>query len=53
MTMRLKFLLLIEALLKEGGEDIYSLSHSAFGRRFYVSRITIGKAFKDLEKFRG
>ena len=49
LTMRLKFLLIIQALLKEGGEDLYSISKTALAKRFNVSLSTIKAAFNDLE----
>jgi len=52
LTMRLKFLLLIQALLKDGGENLYSMSQPAIAKRFNVSLSTIAAAFKDLEEYR-
>ena len=50
MTLRSKFLLLLEALLKDQGEDIHSMTYTEIGKRFGLSRSTISMAFKDLEK---
>jgi hypothetical protein len=47
MTARLKFLLMIKALLKNEGEDIDSMSNSALSRRFNVTGNTFKAAFKD------
>ncbi|NQU74380.1 MAG: hypothetical protein HQ547_06725, partial [Candidatus Omnitrophica bacterium] len=47
-TMRLKFLLMAEALLKTEGGDIRSVSQSALAGRFHVHRETINGAFRDL-----
>jgi len=52
LSTRLRFLLLIEALLKDQGEDIHSMTYVEIGKRFDLHRITISSAFKDLEKFR-
>ena len=52
MTLRSKFLLLLEALLKDQGEDIHSMTYVEIGKRFDLHRITISSAFKDLGKFR-
>ena len=49
LTMRLKFLLIIQVLLKEGGEDLYSISKTALAKRFNVNLSTIKAAFNDLE----
>ena len=51
LTMRLKFLLLIQALLKEEGEDLYSISKTALAKRFNVNLSTIKAAFNDLRKY--
>ena len=51
LTMRLKFLLLIQALLKEEGEDLYSISKTALAKRFNVNLSTIKAAFNDLGKY--
>ena len=47
---RLKFLLMIKALLRDEGEDIDSVSRAALSRRFNVSKSTIMAAFKDFGK---
>ena len=52
LTMRLKFLLIIQVLLKEEGEDLYSISKPALAKRFNVNLSTIKDAFKDLGKYR-
>ena len=49
LTMRLKFLLLIEALLKDEGKDLYSISKTALAKRFNVNVSTIKAAFSDLK----
>ncbi|MCG2713174.1 MAG: phospholipase D-like domain-containing protein [Candidatus Omnitrophica bacterium] len=49
LTLRLKFLLLIEALLKTEGKDLHSVSKSDLGKRFNINETTISDAFKDLE----
>ena len=51
LTMRLKFLLLVQALLKEEGKDLYSVSQAAVAKRFNVNRRTIHDAFNDLRKY--
>jgi len=51
LTMRLKFLLLIQALLKEEGEDLYSISKTALAKRFNINLSTIKAAFNDLGKY--
>ena len=51
LTMRLKFLLIIQALLKEEGEDLYSISKTALAKRFNVNLSTIKAAFNDLRKY--
>ena len=52
LTTRLKFLLLIEALLKSEGEDLYSMTKSDLAKRFNVNKTTIQKAFKDFDDIR-
>ena len=52
LTTRLKFFLLVQALLKEEGEDIDSISNTALGRRFGVSEGTFRAALKDREEFK-
>ena len=52
LTMRLKFLFLLEALLKDEGVDIYSISQSALAKRFNVDRATIRAAFQDLQNYK-
>ena len=49
LTLRLKFLLLIEALLKTEGKDLHSISKSDLGKRFNLNETTIYDAFNDLE----
>ncbi len=49
LSTRLKFLLLIEALLKSEGEDLHSITKSSLARRFNVNKTTIQEAFKDLD----
>ena len=51
LTMRLKFLFLIQALLKEEGKDLYSISKTAMAKRFNVNLSTIKAAFNDLEGY--
>lgn len=48
LTTRLKFLLLIEALLKSEGKDLHSMTRSDLARRFNVNKTTVQQAFKDL-----
>ena len=48
LTLRLKFLLLIEAFLKNEGEDLYSIAKATLAKRFGVNNATISKAFGDL-----
>ncbi len=50
--MHLKFLLLVEALLKDEGKDLYSMSQPALAKRFNVHRATIHAAFKDLRNYK-
>ena len=50
LTMRLKHLLLAEALLKSEGKDLDSMSQPALAKRFNVHVATIHTAFKDLRK---
>ncbi|MBU1090335.1 MAG: hypothetical protein KKC42_00635 [Candidatus Omnitrophica bacterium] len=52
LSTRLKFLLLIEALLKSEGEDLHSMTKAGLARRFNVGKKTIQKAFKDLDAIR-
>ena len=49
LTLRLKFLLLIEALLKNEGKDLHSIAKSDLSKRFNINETTIYDAFKDLE----
>lgn len=49
LTLRLKFLLLIEALLKSEGKDIFSIPKTDLAKRFNVNKTTIHEAFNDLE----
>jgi len=51
-TMRLKFLFLIKALLKDEGVDIGSISQPAIAKRFNVNRVTIHAAFQDLQNYK-
>ena len=50
LTLRLKFLLLIEALFKSEGKDLSSVAKTDLARRFKVNKSTIHEAFKDLRK---
>ncbi|MDP2911209.1 MAG: hypothetical protein Q8N76_02615, partial [Candidatus Omnitrophota bacterium] len=50
LTLRLKFLLMVEALLKSKGEDISSIAKSDLAKRFNVNKSTIHEAFNDLKK---
>ena len=50
LTLRLKFLLMIEALFKSRGEDISSIAKSDLAKRFNVNESTIQEAFNDLKK---
>ncbi len=50
LTLRLKFLLMIEALFKSKGEDISSITKSDLAKRFNVNKSTIHEAFNDLKK---
>ncbi len=50
LTLRLKFLLIIEALLKSEGEDLSSMARSDLAARFNVNKSTIHEAFNDLKK---
>ena len=52
LTMRLKFLFLIKALLKDEGADIGSISQPAIAKRFNVNRVTIHAAFQDLQNYK-
>ena len=52
LSMRLKFLLLVEALLKDEGKDLYSMSQPALAKRFNVPRATIHAAFRDLRNYK-
>jgi hypothetical protein len=49
-SMRLKFLLLVKALLESEGEDINSISHRELARRFHVHHTTINDAFQEFRK---
>ena len=49
LTMRLKFLFLIEALLESEGKNLESMSQPAIAKRFSIHRSTILNAFKDLK----
>jgi cardiolipin synthase len=48
LTLRLKFLLLIEVLLKSEGGNLSSIPKSDLAKRFNVNKTTIQEAFKDL-----
>ena len=50
LTLRLKFLLLIEALLKSEGKDLSAAAKSDLTTRFNVNKSTIHEAFNDLKK---
>lgn len=50
LTMRLKFLLLVEAFLKGKGEDMGSISKADLAKRFNVDVETIKAAFRDSKK---
>ncbi len=52
LSTRLKFLLLIEALLKSEGEDLHSMTKASLARRFNVNKTTIQEAFKDLDEIK-
>lgn len=49
-SLRLKYLLFIEAFLKSEGEDLYSIQKTTLAKRFFVGRSTITAAFKDLQE---
>jgi len=51
LSMRLKFLLLIEALLKDERKDLYSMSQPALAKRFNLHQATIHAAFRDLKNY--
>lgn len=51
LSMRLKFLLIVKALFKDEGGDLYSISKSALAKRFNVNVSTIKAAFNDLRKY--
>ena len=51
LTMCLKFLFLIQALLKEEGEDLYSILQPDLAKRFSISVLTIKNAFNDLREY--
>ena len=51
LTLRLKYLLLIEAFLKSEGEDLYSIPKATLAKRFNVNKTTIHEAFNDLRKY--
>jgi len=48
LTMRLKYVLLIQALLKSEGKDLNSISQAKLAKRFNVHEATICAACKDL-----
>lgn len=50
LSMRLKFLLIVKALLESQDKDIYSMSHRALAKQFHVHHTTINEAFKELLK---
>lgn len=50
LTLRLKFLFIIEALLKSEGKDFSSMAKSELATRFNVNKSTIHEAFNDLKK---
>lgn len=50
LTLRLKFLLLIEALLKDEGKDLSSMPQAVLAEQFHVNKTTIYNAFDDLRK---
>ena len=51
LTMRAKFLRIIEALLKSEGQNLDSTSKAALAKRFNVNVSTIKDAFNDLHKY--
>lgn len=50
LTLRLKFLLMIEAFFKSKGEDFSSITKFDLAKRFNVNKSTIQEAFNDLKK---
>jgi len=48
--MRLKFLLIVKALLKSQGEDIHSISGRELAKRFGVHHTTMSAALKELSQ---
>ena len=50
LTVRLKFLLLIKALIESEGEDLESISKNTLAKRFFINRSTITAAFNDLRE---
>jgi len=53
LSVRLKFILMIKALLKAEGKDIDSVSASEIAERFHCNRKTAKKALQDLQKYEG
>ncbi len=47
LALRLKFLLLIEALLKDEGKDLSSMSQAVLAKEFHVNKSTIYGAFEN------
>ncbi|NQT22099.1 MAG: hypothetical protein HQ579_01530 [Candidatus Omnitrophica bacterium] len=52
LSMRLKYLLLIEAFLKSEGEDLHSIPRNTLAKRFSLNERTVREAFNDLGKYR-
>jgi len=52
MPLRLKFLFLIEALLKEEGKDLHSITQPALSKRFNIYEKTLERAFKDMREYK-
>ena len=50
--LRLKFLLLIEALLKKEGKDINAITKVDLSKRFNIHKATIFDAFNDLKNMK-
>jgi len=51
LTMRLKYFFMMEALMKDEGNDIHSKSVRALDRRFHIDRTSISLAKKDLLEY--
>ncbi len=52
LTMRLKYLFMMEALLKNEGEDLYLASTRTLAKRFHIDRDSIAEALRNLPAYK-